>query len=80
MEDGSVKGLPGGHKGPEHSTDLVVANRQPSMIFSRQVAAVKGEIQPKLCFFGLAKGVIEAVLEDSLMPPFGETLNDITAY
>jgi hypothetical protein len=82
-EDGrgrSLQGFPSGHKGPEHGTDLFVTDDEHFVLIGLNITAVEGKIQPKLGFFRFAKGIVEAILKDGFIAPFGEALNDVATH
>jgi len=68
----SFERLPSGHQGREHRADLFIARGELLVRVGRDVAAVKSEVKPELGFFGLTQGILEAVLEDGLVPALGK--------
>lgn len=80
MDDGLVEGLPGGHESPEHGADLIITGSELLVILSGEISTVQSKIQPEFGLLGFTKRIVEAILEDSLVPPFGKALNDVAAH
>ena len=76
----SFVSLPLGHQGPQHRTHLFVADGKSLVFVGLDIIAVKGKVEPEFGFLRFTERIVEAVLEDGLVPPFGKTLNDITAH